>query len=561
MTQTPNLIETSFADAIGIISTAPELPEQKRRHWPTSMRQIAKALGKPPEVIPAPYSAVRADLNNLHQVPAGLTAKTMQNHKSNAKAALLWLTREKGVPEHGAPLSPAWAALRNEIKDKVARMRLSSFMRYCSVGNIPPAVIDEGVVDGFISYRLRCGKPVNDAFRRLLAKSWNANVGTIPGWPMTTLAAPSAKPLVDIGWDAFPLGLQQDIDRYLEGLTRIRQTRAGQRIRPLKSSTIRTRRAELQAAARMAVKNGVPIDKLTSLAALLAPDVAEKVLDAYWKQNGERPKLFTIDLASRFLSIAKETKCLTEPDCDRLDVLRQALDDLRSGGLTDKNIAFLRHVLSPGIWGRVVNLPAALMAEARRQRHAPIKAGVIAQIAVAIAIESVAPVRIANLTAIRLDTNLTKPGGPDSNYWLAFPDYDVKNRVKLNFPLDQRVTQLIDEYVNDFRPVLLRGRNKDFLFPGQRKGAKGKVSFSGQITERIYKATGLRMTVHQFRHAAGALILKHRPGEYELVRQLLGHRSIQTTINSYIGLETIQASEIFSEIVQRHMEDNLGTDE
>jgi integrase len=92
------------------------------------------------------------------------------------------------------------------------------------------------------------------------------------------------------------------------------------------------------------------------------------------------------------------------------------------------------------------------------------------------------------------------------------------------------------------------------LFPGQRQGAKGKTSFSGQITARIYKATGLRMTVHQFRHAAGALILWRRPGEYELVRQLLGHRSVQTTINSYIGLESIRASEIFGKIVMERMD-------
>ena len=69
------------------------------------------------------------------------------------------------------------------------------------------------------------------------------------------------------------------------------------------------------------------------------------------------------------------------------------------------------------------------------------------------------------------------------------------------------------------------------------------------------------MTVHQFRHAAGAIILKHRPGEYELVRQLLGHRSVQTTINSYIGLDGIQASEIFTNIVMAHMGDEWEENE
>jgi site-specific recombinase XerD len=112
------------------------------------------------------------------------------------------------------------------------------------------------------------------------------------------------------------------------------------------------------------------------------------------------------------------------------------------------------------------------------------------------------------------------------------------------------LTDLIDEYVHEMRPTLLRGRNEDWLFPGQRDGAKRKTGFSGQITQRIQKATGLRITVHQFRHAAGAIILQNRPGDYQLVRLILGHRSIETTLKSYVGLESIQASEIFGQIIR-----------
>src|SRR5258708_27411165 len=199
-----------------------------------------------------------------------------------------------------------------------------------------------------------------------------------------------------------------------------------------------------------------------------------------------------------------------------------------------------------------------MMIAARAARaYAPVRSAVTAQLAVAIAILTVAPVRLANLASIKLGFNLIKPNGPDSNYWLVFPRYDVKNRVKLEYPLEPSLSRLIDEYIHNFRPVLLRGRNEDWLFPGQRGGAKGKISFGSQITERIYKATGLQPTVHQFRHAAGALILQRRPGEYELVRQLLGHRNVQTTIKFYIGLANIQASEIFSEIVFEHMGDGL----
>src|SRR5262245_31121753 len=114
-TQSPMLIETSFADAMIMIAAAEELPIQKRRHWITSLRQIANALDKPIGVIPARYSAVRADLAQLHQVSAGLTAKTLQNHKSNVKSALLWLAREKGIPQYGAPLASTWEELRAKI--------------------------------------------------------------------------------------------------------------------------------------------------------------------------------------------------------------------------------------------------------------------------------------------------------------------------------------------------------------------------------------------------------------------------------------------------------------
>jgi integrase len=84
------------------------------------------------------------------------------------------------------------------------------------------------------------------------------------------------------------------------------------------------------------------------------------------------------------------------------------------------------------------------------------------------------------------------------------------------------------------------------------------ISFSTQIVDQVQESTGLRITVHQFRHAAGALLLKHRPGEYELVRRILGHKSIQTTIKFYCSLETTQASEIFTDIVRQRLDLRLN---
>ena len=160
--------------------------------------------------------------------------------------------------------------------------------------------------------------------------------------------------------------------------------------------------------------------------------------------------------------------------------------------------------------------------------------------------------RAANLAAIRLDENLIKPGGPDTPYLLVFPHYDVKNRVDLTFEFDAYLTGLIDEYVQEYRPSLLRGANGDWLFPGTTAGSKDPHLFGIQITDRIQKSTGLRITIHQFRHAAAAIYLKYHPGDYETVRRFLGHKSLKTTANFYCGLETIQASREFSKIIRQH---------
>jgi integrase len=99
----------------------------------------------------------------------------------------------------------------------------------------------------------------------------------------------------------------------------------------------------------------------------------------------------------------------------------------------------------------------------------------------------------------------------------------------------------------------LRGSNDLWLFPGETGGCKDAKTLSGQVTERIEKATGLSITVHQFRHAAAAIWLKTKPGDYETVRRVLGHRNIQTTIKFYCGLETMQANKMFGDMVRKLM--------
>ena len=126
--------------------------------------------------------------------------------------------------------------------------------------------------------------------------------------------------------------MRRDLDGHLTRLAKPHRTLNGKRIPPCSPGTIRTRLAELVAMARMAVRLGVPIESLTSLAALLHPNVVEKVIDAYWKKNGDEPTISTIDLGKKVLRMAREIGCLERAALDRLDDMRAALEHHRRQG-------------------------------------------------------------------------------------------------------------------------------------------------------------------------------------------------------------------------------------
>jgi hypothetical protein len=301
----------------------------------------------------------------------------------------------------------------------------------------------------------------------------------------------------------------------------------------------------------MATRIGIGMEEMTSLSSILDPAVSRRVLDAYWEKNGEEPSIFTIDLAGLFVNLARSTNCLPADKLDELDAMRAELEHHRPEGMTDKNLSAIRSFMQSDAWRALHVLPQILIEEAREASYsAPIKAAVRAQLAVAIGILNVAPIRCGNLGKIRIGENLIRTGGLQSPYRLIFPNYDVKNRVKLDFPLDAGLTALIDEYLTNHRPALIEHADNLWLLPGAGDSHKLLTTLSLQVARVIEKAIGLRLTVHQFRHLAAAVILKYQPGNFELVRLLLGHRTVQVTIRNYIGLETTHAGEVYGNLVR-----------
>src|SRR5215217_3169986 len=108
------LVEPSLADAIALIEKAEDLSSRTRAQWVCSLRQIAKGLDRPLELIPARWTGLRLPVSRLHHLPLGITAKTLANHKANLRAALRWIGGETALPARGVPLSGIWATLLDE---------------------------------------------------------------------------------------------------------------------------------------------------------------------------------------------------------------------------------------------------------------------------------------------------------------------------------------------------------------------------------------------------------------------------------------------------------------
>ncbi len=547
--------EPSLADAIAAIRADTSIPAVKRRHWLTSMTVLAKAIGRPLQSIPCRMTALRHHIGRLNAAALGWEPKTFSNHKSNMKAAINHFMNVQNLPKRGAPLSATWTTIFEAILDVKPRRLLGGFARYCSVRDIHPADVTEDLVIQYFGFReltgfLRAGV----ARPRELMKAWNSCVEQVSGWPQRLLFLPGL-PRATRGaqWEEFPETLHVDIETYLAGLAKPHRSANGRRRRSNKASTITTRRRELAAFARTAVAAGVPIQSLTSLAALLHPDVVIRALESYLELNGPQPKGYTIDLAAKLLSIARTIGAPPET-VSHLDDIRARLEQDRGDVLTQKNLAIIRAVMMSDIWARVCSLPRRLMDDAQRMLNwAPKKALSLATIALQIQILTRAPLRVGNLLSIRLDHNLKRNHGTEPSYQLYFPNYDVKNRIELDFQLSRSTAELIDEFIHTFRPRIGATSMGDWLFPGKAGKHRSPSHASVYIAALVEKEVGLRVTAHQFRHAAAAVILKERMGDYEFVRRMLGHRNITTTIRFYTALESFPASKAFGEIIETQM--------
>ncbi len=543
----------TLADVLATVNAA-DLAERRRQDLASAVRTVARLLDRKPEEIPADPRALALRLKAIAPIAAGLSARRWNNIRSLLRAALEHV-RPMMRGRSLAPLSPAWQTLADRISTRTDSSRLSRLMRWMSANGVAPATVTPEMLEAFRT-QLEADSLLPDPAKTwaALAWSWNRSVERVEGWPQLRIAKPWRKDTYTLPWSAFPISLKRDVDGWLDRLAGRDFSDDGppSAARP---STLATREYQLRAFASALVLSGRNALSMTSLADLVTPDAFVTGLKFHHGRRGNTTSRAIHGLAGMLKGVARHWVKVDDAALAKMAAVTKRLA-VPEQGLTAKNQNRLRPFDNEEMARRLLSLPQRLRGEADSSRLPPQRAAVLAGIAVAIELLIVAPVRRQNLVSIDLERHLVRTG---RKLHLVVPAAEVKNAVDLEFELPERTVELIEWYRQRWRP-LLAPSGSTALFPGRSGQPKAKHTLGQQVSEVVFKYTGLRVNVHLFRHIDAKLYLDAVPGGYEVLRRVFGHKKIETTARFYTGFESKAAARHFDNVILSRLEADRADD-
>jgi integrase/recombinase XerD len=177
-----------------------------------------------------------------------------------------------------------------------------------------------------------------------------------------------------------------------------------------------------------------------------------------------------------------------------------------------------------------------------------------------IALLAFRPIRIANLGAIEIGRNLHRRAG---QWWLQFAANEVKDKGGdgLEFVLPDELTIWLEPYLQDHRPILLRGRTSKMLWVSTRGSDMTERAIYQEVVTATRVSLGIAISPHLFRDCAATTIAMDAPADVEIVARILGHRTLKTGERHYIQARMLEGSVEYRRIVERLRRDFLSKDE
>ena len=543
----------TMADLIGFVEQDAELTATKRRNLTSSIRRFVEIVRGTLQM-PASFSVLRNASRSVSPAAAGIGRSRWSNIRSDLKFIL-----DRSDAPTRAPLRKDlvadWQILRTLVDhDFPTKLGLSNLFHWCSARGIQPNDVCDAVMELYREDLHTRSLRINpDRRHQRTCVLWNRAAAHYPQWPRQEVTVPKYRRTISFPWDSFPKPFRDDLDSYTVLMTGddLMAENAPDRLR--KPSTMAHQREQIRRFASALVHSGTPIEEITSLEVLVERRNFERGFRYYLDWLGSnRPSLF--EIASTLVVVAKAYVGLDADDVKELMRLRDRLK-CRKRGMTVKNRERLRPFLDPRNQARFLRLADRLIKEAKARGRTK-KAALLVQIALAHEIEIAAPLRLGNLAALNLNRHFRFVGGcTRATVYISIPSDEVKNEEPLEHPLPDRAAELLDLYLRQYRSLLLDGPDEGWLFPGQGRGHKHEVTIRQQLCGAVFRHTGLTVNPHLYRHIAAFFYLQANPGDYETVRRLLGHKSVETTIMFYAEFERYPALRQYNDCILRRREE------
>ena len=525
----------------------------RRREICSAITTVAKWLNMPPEMIPAAMSYLRPRLGGLHTIQLGVSDRRIQNVRSLLLSAFRIAGISAKLAPYTAKMSPDWQQLWDLMEgDRYGRTELSRLFRYCSANGIVPSDLSDSISSDFLT-ALEAESLVKKPKVRhqSVCRVWNQQAGNHAGsgWPQIELTIPKYdNRLYGVDESLVSDAIKDDLAGYLAHLAGA--DLFGSMSKPFRPKSVEIFRGHFWRYLSALHHSGVGLIDVNSLDELVMPTMFERALRWLYERNGKKTSKHIGEIAWAVRCYAVKYRTC---DDETLAFYKRAIERLRvnTPGLSDKNRTAMAQFNDPKAVTRYVALPSTLWSKAvaigvtvegRKKRR---EAQLMVQAAVAIEIAMFAPIRIQNLSTIRIDQHISWNA---NRLRLSFPAHEVQNDQALDFLLPVEASERIKRYINEWRSLFMPATNPH-LFPGRNGKPKDQSALRNQMKKAIFDHTGLQMTPHQFRHAAAKLLLDAKPGHYEVVRKLLGHKTLTTTYAHYAGAETDAAIELYDDII------------
>jgi integrase len=546
----------TLQDVLARLATA-DIGESRRRDLRSAVTSYAKLVGKEAASIPLDLAELRQTLDRMVPAEAEVSAKRWANLRSDLAAAIGASGLVAMLKSAGLPVDPAWEKLLAGMPQRV-RAGLSRFARWASLRQVGPEGVDDAVVARFVA-ELELATLVRGLrdLQRKVALSWNALVRLAASLDLKEVTVPSFKPgPTRVSWDRLPASFHQDLEDYLVWCAMPDPLDDGARVRALAPRTRRLRRDQVHSAVTAAVAAGVQPNRLVSLAALVDAEVVRGLLRHMWKEDGGKLSAYTHGVAGTLVAAAKEWIKLPADKLEVLKGLRRKLGSLPPG-LTAKNENLLRRFDDPHLLRSLIELPDRLWRQASREPPGSGRAFLLFQNAIAIDLLLHAPLRMENLSALTYDRHLHWTQGQGKPVLLVLGADETKNHEKIDLELPAALGERLWTLRNSIAPRVI-GSKPDCAFVTWAGTPRGQATLALAINKTVRRRLGVQVTPHQFRHIAAKIYLDQNPGGFELVRQLLGHKTSKTTISAYAGINTKRAGRAHAKLLMQIKEQEFA---